>query len=95
MTKQKIFEKIEDQIEQGIYPGASLALYQASQWQESYFGLANPQEKKPLKLVWSMTWLASARWSESELWQPFCVSKANWIWICPYSIIIRPFIEKM
>ena len=46
MTKQKIFEKIEDQIEQGIYPGASLALYQASQWQESYFGLADPQEGK-------------------------------------------------
>ena len=46
MTKQKIFEKIEDQIEQGIYPGASLALYQASQWQESYFGLSNPQEGK-------------------------------------------------
>ena len=46
MTKQKIFEKIEEQIEQGIYPGASLALYQTGQWQESYFGLADPQEKK-------------------------------------------------
>ena len=33
MTKQKIFEKIKDQIEQGIYPGASLALYQAGRWQ--------------------------------------------------------------
>ena len=46
MTEQKIFEKIEDQIEQGIYPGASLALYQAGRWQEFYFGLADPQEGK-------------------------------------------------
>ena len=33
MTKQKIFEKIQEQIHQEIYPGASLALYQAGQWQ--------------------------------------------------------------
>ena len=46
MTKQKIFEKIKNQIEQGIYPGASLALYRVGQWQESYFGLADPQEEK-------------------------------------------------
>ena len=46
MTKQKIFEKIQEQIRQEIYPGASLALYQAGQWQEFYFGLADPQEKK-------------------------------------------------
>lgn len=46
MTKQKIFEKIQEQIRQEIYPGASLALYQAGQWQEFYFGLADPQERK-------------------------------------------------
>ena len=46
MTKQKIFEKIQEQIHQEIYPGASLALYQAGQWQEFYFGLADPQERK-------------------------------------------------
>lgn len=68
MTKQKIFEKIQEQIRQEIYPGASLSLYQAGQWQEFYFGLADPQEKKPLKRAWSMIWLASARWSEWGLW---------------------------
>ena len=46
MTKQKIFEKIQEQIRQEIYPGASLALYQAGQWREFYFGLADPQERK-------------------------------------------------
>ena len=46
MTIQKISNKIEDQIDKAIYPGASLALYQAGRWQEFYFGLANPQEKK-------------------------------------------------
>ena len=46
MTKQKIFEKIQEQIHQEIYPGASLALYQAGQWREFYFGLADPQERK-------------------------------------------------
>ena len=46
MTIQKISNKIEDQIDKAIYPGASLALYQAGRWQEFYFGLADPQEKK-------------------------------------------------
>ena len=46
MTNQKIFEKIQEQIRQEIYPGASLALYQAGQWKEFYFGLADPQERK-------------------------------------------------
>ena len=46
MTIQKISNKIEDQIDKAIYPGASLSLYQAGRWQEFYFGLADPQEKK-------------------------------------------------
>ena len=46
MTLEKIISKIKEQLKDGIYPGASLALYQAGQWQEFYFGLADPQEKK-------------------------------------------------
>ena len=46
MTLEKITNKIKEQLKDGIYPGASLALYQAGQWQEFYFGLADPQEKK-------------------------------------------------
>ena len=46
MTLEKIISKIQEQLKDGIYPGASLALYQAGRWQEFYFGLADPQEKK-------------------------------------------------
>lgn len=51
MTLEKIISKIQEQLKDGIYPGASLALYQAGRWQEFYFGLADPQEKSPLKRV--------------------------------------------
>ena len=47
MTLEKIISKIQEQLKDGIYPGASLALYQAGWWQEFYFGLADPQEGKP------------------------------------------------
>ena len=46
MTLEKIISKIQEQLKDCIYPGASLALYQAGRWQEFYFGLADPQEKK-------------------------------------------------
>ena len=46
MTLEKIISKIQEQLKDGIYPGASLALYQAGRWKEFYFGLADPQEKK-------------------------------------------------
>ena len=46
MTLEKIISKIQEQLKDYIYPGASLALYQAGRWQEFYFGLADPQEKK-------------------------------------------------
>ena len=46
MTLEKIINKIKEQLKDGIYPGASLALYQVGQWQEFYFGLADPQEGK-------------------------------------------------
>ncbi|RSI28985.1 D-alanyl-D-alanine carboxypeptidase precursor [Streptococcus sanguinis] len=46
MTLEKIISKIKEQLKDGIYPGASLALYQAGRWQEFYFGLADSQEGK-------------------------------------------------
>lgn len=46
MTLENIISKIKEQLKDGIYPGASLALYQAGRWQEFYFGLADPQEGK-------------------------------------------------
>ena len=32
-------KKITEQIQEGIYPGASLALYRDGQWSEHYLGL--------------------------------------------------------
>ena len=39
--KQKIIQKIEQQIEAGIYPGASFAYYQDDVWSDWYLGEAN------------------------------------------------------
>ena len=41
--KQKIIQKIEQQIEAGIYPGASFAYYQNGSWSDWYFGNSNPE----------------------------------------------------
>ena len=41
--KQKIIQKIEQQIEAGIYPGASFAYYQDGVWSDWYLGKANPE----------------------------------------------------
>ena len=41
--KQKIIQKIEQQIEAGIYPGASFAYYQDGVWFDWYLGVANPE----------------------------------------------------
>lgn len=38
-----IIDKIEEQIQTGIYPGASLAIYNQGVWQEYYKGLADPE----------------------------------------------------
>ncbi|WP_455166703.1 serine hydrolase domain-containing protein [Streptococcus sp.] len=45
---EKIIQKIQEQIGAGIYPGASLALYQKGSWQEYYLGLADPAKKEPV-----------------------------------------------
>ena len=93
MTLEKIISKIKEQLKAGIYPGASLALYQAGKWQEFYFGLADPQEKKPTQagLVYDLASVSKV----VGLWQPFCMNRTSWSWICPCSITIRPSIEKM
>ncbi|HFI0256055.1 TPA: serine hydrolase domain-containing protein [Streptococcus suis] len=36
--RQIILDKISEQIEQGVYPGASLALFSKGQWREYYLG---------------------------------------------------------
>ena len=40
--KQEIIQKIKQQIEAGIYPGASFAYYQDGVWSDWYLGEANP-----------------------------------------------------
>ena len=44
MSLNKILSKVEQQILQQIYPGASLALYAHGKWQEYYFGESNPEQ---------------------------------------------------
>lgn len=41
--KQGIIQKIEQQIEAGIYPGASFAYYRDGEWSDCYLGEANPE----------------------------------------------------
>ena len=41
--KQEIIQKIEQQIEAGIYPGASFAYYRDGEWFDWYLGEANPE----------------------------------------------------
>ena len=43
MMKNPILAKIEEQLAERIYPGASLALYKNGTWQEYYLGLADPE----------------------------------------------------
>ena len=41
--KQEIIQKIEQQIEAGMYPGASFAYYRDGEWSDCYLGEANPE----------------------------------------------------
>ena len=54
--KQEIIQKIEQQIEAGIYPGASFAYYQDGAWSDWYLGEANPEigEKTREGLVYDL-----------------------------------------
>ncbi|MBP2623744.1 serine hydrolase domain-containing protein [Streptococcus oricebi] len=44
MSIDSILAKIEDQLANQIYPGASLALYRKGRWQEFYLGLSHPEQ---------------------------------------------------
>ena len=48
MSVKTIIEKISQQIQEGIYPGASLALYRNGQWSEYYLGVADPENGEPV-----------------------------------------------
>ena len=54
--KQEIIQKIKQQIEAGIYPGASFAYYQDGAWSDWYLGEANPEigEKTREGLVYDL-----------------------------------------
>ena len=54
--KQEIIQKIEQQIEAGIYPGASFAYYQDGAWTDWYLGESNPEigEKTRKGLVYDL-----------------------------------------
>lgn len=43
MKWTKIIKKIEEQIEAGIYPGASFAYFKDHQWTEFYLGQSDPE----------------------------------------------------
>ena len=43
MKWTKILRKIEEQIEAGVYPGASFAYFRDGEWRESYLGLSDPE----------------------------------------------------
>ena len=49
MSVKAIIEKITEQIQEGIYPGASLALYRNGQWSEYYLGVADPEKGGPVE----------------------------------------------
>ncbi len=49
MSVKAIIEKISQQIQEGIYPGASLALYRNDQWSEHYLGVADPEKGGPVE----------------------------------------------
>ena len=76
--KQEIIQKIEQQIEAGIYPGASFAYYQDGAWSDCYSGEANPEigEKTREGLVYDLASVSkvlgvgtvlSFLWSEGKL----------------------------
>ena len=46
MSSSKILSKVEEQIAQQIYPGASLALYTRGEWQEYYLGESSPERSE-------------------------------------------------
>ena len=95
MTLKNIISKIQEQLKDGIYPGASLALYQAGRWQEFYFGLADPEEAKATQadLVYDLASVSKVVGVGTLA--AFLYEQASWSWIYPCNTIIRPSIKKM
>ena len=84
MSVNAIIEKITEQIQEGIYPGASLALYRDGQWSEHYLGLADP-EKGELVSVRSLELLPSV---------PFCMRKGSLRLIAPLKSFTRVLLMR-
>ncbi|MFC6995494.1 serine hydrolase domain-containing protein [Streptococcus loxodontisalivarius] len=51
---EETFQKIEEQISQAIYPGASLAYFQKGKWQEAYFGTQDGSEPVKAGLIYDL-----------------------------------------
>ncbi|MDQ0222962.1 serine hydrolase domain-containing protein [Streptococcus moroccensis] len=49
-----IQDKIQSQIDQGLYPGASLALYDHGKWQNDYFGTIDGHQPTESNLVYDL-----------------------------------------
>ena len=88
MSVNAIIEKITEQIQEGIYPGASLALYRDGQWSEHYLGLADPEKGEP------MIWLVSVRSSELLPSVPFCMRKGSLRLIAPLKSFTRVLLMR-
>ena len=82
MSVNAIIEKITEQIQEGIYPGASLALYRKGQWSEHYLGLADPEKGE------------SVRSSESLPSVLFCMRKGSFRSIVPLKSFTRVLLMR-
>lgn len=69
--------KIEQQIEAGIYPGASFAYYRDGEWSDCYLGEANPEigEQTCQGLVYDLASVSKVVGVGTVL--TFCGSKAR------------------
>lgn len=84
----KVTDFIQKQISEGLYPGASLALFQQGKWQEYYLGTTNGKEPVRANLAYDLASVSKVVgvgtlcifWSIAELW--------SWISPCRLTILI-------